>query len=550
MRLTRRFALPTILCACASAGAVVAPSTPARASSHREAPFVTKSPKVDATDFYMFDSYDPSEIAGPADVVLIADYLPLQDAYGGPNYFSLDPDAMYEIDVDNTGSCTPKIAFQFQFKNDLALGGSGRTLTIGPPDAGVSVPVPLVNIGPVGSNTLNVSETYSVNMVVGGTSTPINLHGAPSTTTFTKPTDNIGVKSFPGGYASYASQFVYTIDIPGCTGKTGKMFVGQRAEPFAVNLGPTFDLVDAPAGVVTGQSAAGCPLANATPYNCVPNPLAAKNVTSIELEIPAACLTSGSGSPVIGGWTSAYLHQGRVLNPAASYSVPSAEGGPWVEVSRLGNPLVNEVVIGLPDKDKWNGSAPADDVKNFANYVLYPTLPELISILFGGGAEIAPQIFPRSDLVAAFLTGFPGVNAFPTTDAGAPGTCEMLRLDTALPATPAGSTYDCSVDHGTGGSTGQCYLGAALCAVNGNVSPGAAGCDLGGFPNGRRPGDDVVDIALDVMMGFLLPATSANGFYDGKVTPFTDGVWQNAGQFDTSFPFLRTPTQGANGNGT
>ncbi len=528
-----------------SVGALVALPALAQASSHREAPFVTKSPKVDGTDFYMFKSYDGAEAGN---VVLIANYLPLQDPFGGPNYFSLDPEAMYEIDVDNTGSCTSKIAFQFQFKNTLASSGAGLALNIGPADASVSVPVPLINIGAVGSSTLNVSETYTVDMVVNGTSTPINLHGS-TTTTFTKPTDNIGVKSFPGGYAAYANQYIYDIDIPGCTGKTGKMFVGQRAESFAVNLGPTFDLIDAPAAIVTGQSAAGCPLAGATTFNCVPDPLAGKNITSIELDIPAACLTAGGGT-VIGGWTSAYLHQGRVLNPAATYSVPAAEGGPWVEVSRLSNPLVNEVVIGLPDKDKWNGSAPIDDVANFAKYVEYPTLPELISILFGGGSEIAPQVFPRTDIVAAFLTGLTGVNTFPATDAGAPGTCEMLRLNTALPATPAGTTYDCSVDNGTGGSTGQCYLGAALCALNGTVNPAAAGCDLGGFPNGRRPGDDVVDIALDVMMGFLLPATAANPLYNGKVTTLTDGVWQNAGQFDTTFPFLKTPNQGANGNGT
>jgi hypothetical protein len=533
-----------------SVGALVALPAIAQASSHREAPFVTKSPKVDGTDFYMFNSYDTNDAGN---VVLIANYLPLQDAYGGPNYFSLDPDAMYEIDIDNTGQCTSNIAFQFQFKNALSNSGNGILLPIGPADASVQVAVPLLNVGPVpaAAGNLNVNETYTVNMVAGGKSTPITMHGSASTT-FTKPVDNIGAKSFPGatGYADYANQYVYTIDIPGCSGKTGKMFVGQRAESFAVNLGPTFDLVDAPAGIVTGASAAGCPNAGGHTYDCVPNPLASKNVTSIELDIPAACLTAG-GSTIVGGWTSAYLRQGRVLNPTPSYTVPAAEGGAWVEVSRLSNPLVNEVIIGLPDKDKWNASAPADDVKNFANYVEYPTLPELISILFGGGAEIAPQDFPRTDLVTAFLTGIPGVNAFSAGDGGAkPGVCEMLRLNTALPATPAGTTYDCSVNNGTGGSTGQCYLGAALCAVNGNITPAGAGCDLGGFPNGRRPGDDVVDIALDVTMGFLLPANASNPLYNGKVTPLTDGVWQNAGQFGGTFPYLNTPHPGANGNGT
>jgi hypothetical protein len=530
-------------------GALVALPAIAQASSHREAPFVTKSPKVDGTDFYMFSSYDPADAGN---VVLIANYLPLQDAYGGPNYFSLDPDAMYEIDIDNTGQCTSNIAFQFQFKNTLSNSGNGLTLAIGPADASVQVAVPLINIGAINTTpaALNVSETYTVNMVSGTTTTPINIHGS-TTTTFTKPIDNIGVKSFPGtnGYATYASQYVYTIDIPGCTGKTGKMFVGQRAEPFAVNLGPTFDLVDAPATIVTGASATGCPNAGGHTYDCVPNPLAAKNITSIELDIPASCLTAGGGT-VVGGWTSAYLHQGRVLNPTPSYSVPAAEGGPWVEVSRLSNPLINEVIIGLPDKDKWNGSAPVDDAKNFGTYVEYPTLPELISKLFGAGAELAPQVFPRADLIEAFLTGIPGVNAFPAGDAGAKPLCEMLRLNTALPVTPAGTTFDCSVNKGVSGSTGQCYLGAGLCAVNGTITAAGAGCDVAGFPNGRRPGDDVVDIALDVSMGFLLPANASNPLYNGKVTQLTDGVWQNAGQFDTTFPYLKTPTQGANGNGT
>jgi hypothetical protein len=466
----------------------------------------------------------------------------------------MDPEAMYEITIDNTGQCTPNISFQFQFKDSLANSGAGILLPIGPADASVQVAVPLLNIGPIATaSNISANETYTVNMVSGTTTTPINIHGT-TTTTFNKPLDNIGEKSFggAGGYASYITSggFVYDIDIPGCTGKTGKMFVGQRAESFAVNLGPVFDLIDAPSGVVLGSSAAGCPLTGATTYNCVPNPLAAKNVTSIELDIPASCLTAPGGS-ILGGWTSAYLHQGRVLNPTASYTIPAAEGGAWVEVSRLGSPLVNEVVIGIPDKDKWNSSAPANDVTNFANYVEYPTMPYLISVLFGGGAQVFPAVFPRTDIVEAFLTGVPGVNAFSAVDGGAkPGTCEELRLNTALPVSPAGTKYDCSVNNGSGGSTGQCYLGAALCVVNGTVAAGAAGCDLAGYPNGRRPGDDVTDIALDVLMGFLLPATAANPLYNGKITPIGDGVWQNAGQFGATFPYLNTPTQGANGNGT
>jgi len=230
-------------------------------------------------------------------------------------------------------------------------------------------------------------------------------------------------------------------------------------------------------------------------------------------------------------WTTASMRQARVLNPGATYTVPSVEGGAWTQVSRLGAPLVNEVVIGLPDKDRWNASEPKDDAQ-FAKYVTNPTLPAVIDVLFGPG--LAPQLFPRADLVEAFLTGVPGVNQFPTTDAGVqPATVEELRLNTAIAPT----------------LTGQNYLGAAGCFVDGVLKTTSnAACDPAGFPNGRRPGDDVVDIALDVMEGYLLGTTS--GLAPAAGVAFTDGVQQIQTQFDNAFPYLKTPTSGANGDGT
>ena len=300
------------------------------------------------------------------------------------------------------------------------------------------------------------------------------------------------------------------------------MFVGQRAEPFAVNLGPVFDLIDAPKAVVTGGSGP----------QVVKNPLANKNVTSIELELPASCVTQSASQPIIGVWTTASMRQARVLNPGATYTVPSVEGGAWTQVSRLGAPLVNEVVIGLPDKDRWNASEPKDDAQ-FAKYVTNPTLPAVIDVLFGPG--LAPQLFPRADLVEAFLTGVPGVNQFPTTDAGVkPATVEELRLNTSFAPTAMAT---------------QNYLGAAGCFVDGALkTSNNTACDPTGFPNGRRPGDDVVDIALDVMEGYLLGTTS--GLAPAAGVAFTDGVQQLATQFDNAFPYLKTPTSGANGDGT
>jgi hypothetical protein len=510
--------------------AVLAVPAVAQASSHREAPFVTKNPKVDGADFYMFRSYDPADTNM---VTILADYLPLQDAYGGPNYFTMDDQALYEIEIDNTADCQEDITFQFQFSNTLSNTGKGIQLMIGPSDGGaVAVSIPLVNVGtPNTAANLNVAETYTVNMVTGnrrtGTVAAVKNHTGGSTT-FTKPLDNLGTKTFgeavksDAAYNTYANQYIYTIDIPGCA-TPGKMFVGQRAEPFAVNLGPTFDLVNAPFAVVG---------AGGVDYGAVPNPLAKKNVTTIALDVPTACLTATGGSSVIGGWTTASVHQARVYNPKESYPLPTKEGGAWTQVSRLGAPLVNEVVIGLPDKDLWNSSEPKDDGQ-FATYVTNPTLPALIDAVFGN-AGLQPLVFPRTDLVATFLTGVGGVNKTATPDGGAGAVCEYLRLNTGIGPTMSGS---------------QNRLGAAACVPYGVLNLTNAGCDPAGFPNGRRPIDDVVDLALDVVEGYLLPQGEAPA-YATTPTYFTDAVDQSAVVFQTGFPFFSTPTRGANGDGT
>jgi hypothetical protein len=480
----------------------------AHASSHREAPFITKNPKADATDFYMFRSYEPEK---QDNVTLIANYLPLQDAYGGPNYFSLDPSALYEIHIDNDGDAKEDLTFQFRFDSDLA-GGDGLKIPAGKKQIGV----PLFNIGAISAtdtSALNIHETYTVKVVRGnrrsGSGKDVsNL--TDGSKVFKKPADYIGTKSFgpAPGYDTYAKAHLYHVTIPGCTG-TARMFVGQRRESFAVNLGTIFDLVNAPPAVIVGgNTSSGRAL--------VPSTIADKNITSIALEVPIACL-KGKGD-VIGGWTTASMRQARVLNPKATYKLPAFEGGAFTQVSRLSTPLVNEVVIGINDKDRFNSSQPKDDAQ-FADYVTNPSLPELIYVLFGSAGVVAPKAFPRNDLVAAFLTGVENVNKNGSV-------AEMLRLNIALPATPKGK---------------QTSLGAALCFVEGALKLDNPGCDPAGFPNGRRPGDDTVDIALRVMMGYLLPATDAPSGQLG----FTDAVAQDDSQFDASFPYLKTPMPGA-----
>jgi Domain of unknown function (DUF4331) len=490
-------------------------STVVWASSHREAPFITSLPKVDASDFYMFRSYEQGR-AGY--VTLIANYLPLQDAYGGPNYFALDPKALYEIHIDNNGDGKEDLTFQFRFQKTL----KGLPVTVGTK----SIPVPLSNIGPVSTadtSAQNVAETYTLTVVRGDRRKGSVVSVANATdggTTFTKPLDNIGAKSIPG-YANYANSFIHNITIPGCSG-TGKVFVGQRKDGFVVNLGETFDLVNIkyPAEeLAPGQNA------RALEANTIDD----KNVTSLALEIPIACLTAGSET-IVGGWTTASVRQAAFANPApqsdksvASVGAvtrptgPELRGGAWVQVSRLGAPLVNEVVIGLPDKDRFNASKPVNDGQ-FIDYVTNPSLPVLLQALFGGAGVKAPNVYPRNDLIAAFLTGVPGLNK----PAGVVAS-EQLRLNTATAVTPVASQKDL----------------------------GVIGGDSAGFPNGRRPIDDVVDIELRVAMGVLLspfdgtaqdpdPASSAS-----RQLHYTDGALPNPADYLQVFPYLNTPIAGS-----
>ncbi len=497
--------------------ALIALAGTAVASSHREAPFLTKNPKVDGTDVYFFRSYEP----GRANyVTFIANYQPLQEPGGGPNYFSLDPEALYELHLDNNADGAEDLTFQFRFSNTLNNSGAGIALPIGPSDGGVkpNVSVAFANVGdPRDRTQLSVLETYSVTLVRGNrrTGTVQPILSADGGTSFVKPFDYVGRKSFgnadggDGNYNAYADGFIQTIDIPGCT-TPARMFVGQRAEGFAVNVGPIFDLVNAPASVIT----------NASNRGAVTNPLYTKNVTSLALELPISCITAGTQT-IVGAWSTASVRQARVINPAATYTRPSREGGAWTQVSRLGMPLVNEVVIGIKDKDRFNSSEPKDDAQ-FLPYVTNPTLPAILELLFG---TPAPTLVPRTDLVAAFLTGVTGVNANGAT-------CEYQRLNTALPATPAAM---------------QNNLGAAACFVNGVLTLSNTGCDPAGFPNGRRPGDDTVDIELRVSMGYLL---GNNVDAPSRAVPFHDAVLQTASQFDTTFPYLKAPLPGAKGDGT
>ena len=431
------------------------------ASSHREAPGITNAPKDDNTDVYAFRSYEAGK---SGTTTLIANFQPFQDPYGGPNYFLMDENAVYSIHVDNNGDAVADVTYEFRFFNQY------KNITV--PVNGVPVAIPLSNVAPFTENDtrgLNVLQYYTVTVVTPNSRTvAINPFG--NTQFYPKPFDNIGSKSIPN-YTRYADAHIGLLSYNGCGG-AGRTFVGQRKEGFQISVGEVFDLVNLnPVGPPNGER----------------NDLYDKNVTSVALEVPTQCIVNGS-EPVVGIWSTVR----RATNGVAG-----------AQISRLGMPLVNEVVIGLPDKDKFNASMPVDDGQ-FATYVTNPVLPALLESLFG---VKAPTKFPRTDLVAAFLTGIQGLNQPANVKPS-----EMLRLNTSIaPKDPASQN-----------------------------TLGVLAGDTAGFPNGRRPGDDVVDIELRVAMGALLTDAEA----PSRNLPYTDGVQVSALDFRGTFPYLATPIAG------
>jgi hypothetical protein len=444
----------------------------------------------------MFRSYEPGR---EGYVTFIANYIPLQDPYGGPNYFAMDPDAIYMIHVNNDGSGNPNLTFRFAFQSSLL----DNKFAVG--NKLVSIPL-VINGAPIDRRFppgINVRETFNISVMRPGGEQAVT-RTATGDVFFDKPIDNVGMKSIPN-YEAYAAQHIYEISVPGCTG-TGRVFVGQRKDSFVVNLGQIFDLINIAAPATEFNSNA---------ERAGKDDLADKNVTTIALELPIACVTTAA-SPIVGAWTTAAVRQTKTFNatPASGLYSGATSSGNFVQVSRLSAPLVNEVVIGLKDKDKFNASRPVDDAANFADYVTNPTLPALIEILFGSAGVKAPTNFPRNDLVAAFLTGVEGVNK----PAGVVP-AEMMRLNTSIAPKAKGAQNRLGVIAG----------------------------DTAGFPNGRRPGDDVVDIELRVEMGILctlnLGCTPAQAPSGG--IHFTDGAYLDDGFFNTAFPYLKSPIPGS-----
>jgi len=458
-------------------------------SSHREAPEISKDPVADSTDVYAFVSPD-----APDTVTLIANYIPLQGPAGGPNFYSFGDDVLYEIHIDNNGDGRADLSFQFRFQTKIA-----------DPDTF------LYNVGPIlslDSPNWNNRQFYQVVADKNGQSKQLGSGLAC-------PPCNIGPLSTPH-YGALAQQAVH--ELPGGI----KVFAGQRADGFYVDLGAIFDLGDLrPFENLHAQYGLGAFTKPAAGVNAT----AQLNVHSIALQVPISQLLWGSphgaesdrGS-VIGVWTTASRQAAQVWDARAGANVSS---GPFRQVSRLGNPLVNEVLIPLGRKDFWNTEAPGDD-KQFASYVAHPELAGLLPALYPGVfpnlAKLAAAGTARADLEAILLTGIPAGIVPGFQNYTGPVQADMLRLNTAIKPSKKPSEL------------------------------GVIGGDLAGFPNGRRVFDDVVSIELRAIAGATVPLVNPKYTPDAAAALVTDGLTDSSvpsGYLD-AFPYLGVPYSGFN----
>jgi Domain of unknown function (DUF4331) len=445
-------------------------------SSHREAPSISKDPVADNTDTYAFVSPDK-----PSTVTLIMNYLPGESPAGGPNFYEFGDDVLYEFVIDNDMDADSDIKYQFRFKTEIK---NPNTF--------------LYNFGQITSLTSavwNRVQTYSVARVTHG-------HTEILGSDLLCPPVNIGPRSTPN-YAALASAAVHTLS------DGSKVFAGQRRDGFFVDLGSIFDLGDLR------------PFEN---LHLIPTPATAGheslknlNVHTIALQVPKTKLTKGGYNPtdpadsrsVIGMYARASRRKARIL-----HGPKDVESGPWVQVSRLGNPLINEVITPMAQKDYWNSERPKDD-SQFIKQVLHPELAGLLNVLYPGVfPKIAAYSKDRADLQAILMTGIPSGIITGFQNYTGPVIADLLRLNLAIPPTTS------------------------------KPSPmGILGGDLAGYPNGRRVADDVVTIEVRAIAGVTIPLVDPSFTPDGAASLVTDGVTPGD-RYISHFPYLGTPKSG------
>ncbi len=475
------------------------------AASHREAPITALDHAADITDVFAFVSYDD-----PTKVTLIMDVNAFLDPANGPNYFPFDPDITYAINIDNSNSATANVSFQFQFTTEINLPsvftgfvGAGNGISVpsnAPPGVAVGstiIPPAITALSGPGSTGLSLRQHYTVTMVTnnGATSTPLTSSTGPL---YAVPS-NVGPRTMPN-YPALAAQGIYSL------GNGVRVWAGTADDPFYIDVGAIFDTFNLrstafPSGVPGVLTATQ----DASSANTAPDALAGFNVDVIAIEVPISMLTStgtqlGFANPksTIGVWATTSRPTVTVRTAPGSTPTQTANAAP-VQIQRMGNPLINEVIIGTGDKDLWSMSQPVND-SQFAHYALDPLLARALNAAYGGALKIPPP--PRTDLLplVEYMPPIAYNNATPGPVA------DLLRLNTAVAPTPMAT---------------RSRLGLL------------AG-DAAGFPNGRRVSDDVTDIALRVVVGGVL----VSGFNVFPNNALGDGVNSNDVPYQETFPYV------------
>ncbi len=447
-------------------------------SSHREAPEISKDPVADNTDTYAFVSPDR-----PDTVTIITNYIPLEDPAGGPNFFEFGNDVLYKVNVDYTGNGRADVIYEFDFRTKIRK--ESFLYNTGPIDA-------------LNSPNWNRPQKYTVTEVRGQNRKVLgkNLFCPPC---------NVGTRSTPN-YSDLADDAVYSV------GNGIKVFAGQRLDGFYVDLGSVFDL----GALRPFQNLHLIPLPSADGINA----LRSFNVHTIAIQVPIKQLTRDrkqhtdpmKPNAVIGVWGSSHRRKGHFQDPNHN-----TWSGPFTQVSRLGNPLFNEVIVPMAKKDGWNRAQPYRD-NEFAKYVARPELAKLLPVLYPGVfPNLAAYTADRADLLAILLTGIPAGVVPGFQNFTGPKQVDMLRLNTAIP--PAASPH-----------------------INGIL-----GGDLAGFPNGRRVFDNVVAVELRAVAGATLPLVDPTYVPDaaaGIIYDVTDATVPDTVSYLDAFPYLDNPVSG------
>lgn len=471
---------------------IILMTTPVLAASHREAPLIANDPTADITDFYFFRSWQ-----NPDNAVLIMNVIPSQEPGSGPNYFNFADDVLYEIHIDNNkNNIAANIVYQIRFKTEIRQPGNVFPLSY------VALP-PVTALSGNGSEGLLLRQSYTVTEVRYG-QRPRDLgtgvmYAVPS---------NVGPRTMPN-YEDLAEKGIYPLK------NGGRVFAGQRDETFYIDLGGTFDtlnlhisLILSDADDANDEIIIGAPGAGNT------DTFSGFNVNTIALEIPVSELIGPNGNKMLGAYASTSRPKVTVIKKNGDRD----NSARFVQVARMGNPLVNELIIATNMKDKWNATD-AEDENEFVLFYCNSALATALNTVFGTSFPTTT----REDLVNALLRYSKGPSVCgsnKTTEALA----DLLRVDLDIPPTPAG---------------GQRRLGPLAHDVSGNATP-----DKAGWPNGRRPNDDVTDVALRVVAGILTnPAVPNLG--DGvNFNVEAVGNQKTPNGIAMEFPFLPTPHDG------